>query len=102
MSDLRRNSSDETRAAQFIEAVRTIDYEDGECPQMSIILDWSHDHGQSLDWLFLCDPGVMICRAARAGSQIIKFQRGRLKAVGSPGVISPKHTSQRHVAKRRA
>jgi hypothetical protein len=59
---------DETRAAQFIEAVRTIDYGASECPQMSIIRDWAHDHGQSLDWLILGDPGVMICRAARAAA----------------------------------
>jgi hypothetical protein len=38
--------------------------DDGDCEHFRQILEWVDDHGQSLDWLFEGDPGVMICRLA--------------------------------------
>jgi hypothetical protein len=43
---------------------RTYDGEDGDDPRFQEILDWAHDHGQSLDWLFAGDLVSMIVRAA--------------------------------------
>jgi hypothetical protein len=51
---------DGDRAAKFVENVRTFDEHDGECPKFRMVLDWMHDHGQSLDWLFTGDIGGII------------------------------------------
>jgi hypothetical protein len=44
--------------------MRTFDDEDGADPRFHEILEWVHDHGQSLDWLWGGDPVGMICRPA--------------------------------------
>jgi len=54
---------DRRRAERFLKNVRDLDPNDGEA--LIPILDWVSDHGQSLDWIFCGDPGVMIWRAAR-------------------------------------
>jgi hypothetical protein len=55
---------DAERAAQFVESVRTFDENDGDCPKFRMALDWMHDHGQSLDWLFDGDPSGLITGSA--------------------------------------
>jgi hypothetical protein len=57
-------SFDRERAARFIENMHTFDEDDGADPRFQEVLEWVHDHGQSLDWLF--DGGLvgMICRPA--------------------------------------
>jgi hypothetical protein len=56
---------DAERGAQFVESVRTFDENDGNCPKFEMVLDWMHDHGQSLDWLADGDAaGLITCRAA--------------------------------------
>jgi hypothetical protein len=56
---------DAERGAQFVESVRTFDENDGDCPKFRIVLDWMHDHGQSLDWLVDGDvAGLITARAA--------------------------------------
>jgi hypothetical protein len=57
---------DTARAAQFVECVRTFDENDGECPKFVMVLDWLHDHGQSIDWLATGDIGSLIARQAAA------------------------------------
>jgi hypothetical protein len=55
---------DAERAALFVESVRTFDENDGDCPKFRIVLDWMHDHGQSLDWLADGDiAGLITARA---------------------------------------
>ena len=54
---------DSTRAAKFLEAVRT----DKSDTVTDVIGDWVHDHGQSLDWLYLGDfRGLITYAAARS------------------------------------
>jgi hypothetical protein len=55
---------DEQRAAHFLESMRGLDSGDGDTPEMRTVLKWTADHGQSLDWIFRGDLGVMICAAA--------------------------------------
>jgi hypothetical protein len=56
---------DAERGAQFVESVRTFDENDGDCPKFRTVLDWMHDHGQSLDWLVDGDSaGLITARAA--------------------------------------
>jgi hypothetical protein len=56
---------DAERAAQFVENVGTFDEDDGTCPKFRMVLDWMHDHGQSLDWLVDGDvAGLITARAA--------------------------------------
>jgi len=55
---------DEQQAARFLDNMRRLDYADGESPEMKTVLEWTADHGQSLDWIFRGDLGVMICTAA--------------------------------------
>jgi hypothetical protein len=56
---------DADRAAQFVESVGTFDEDNGECPKFRMVLDWMHDHGQSLDWLADGDiAGLITARAA--------------------------------------
>jgi hypothetical protein len=57
---------DADRASQFVESVRTFDENWGECPKFRMTLDWMHDHGQSLDWLFDGDPAGLITSSAAA------------------------------------
>ena len=71
---------DAARAAQFVECVRTFDESDGECPKFVMLLDWMHDHGQSLDWLIDGDVGGMI--ATRAAVRA---------TVGTPGLDVAEH-----------
>ena len=55
---------DEQRAAHFLDKMRRLDYADRESPEKKTVLEWTADHGQSLDWIFREDLGVMICAAA--------------------------------------
>jgi hypothetical protein len=64
---------DRERAARFLENVRTFDEHDGDDPRFTEILEWTRDHGQSLDWLFQGDVRGMIAGHARnsaAASQL--------------------------------
>jgi hypothetical protein len=63
---------DTDRAAQFVENVRTFDEkrEDGYCPKFEMALDWMHDHGQSLDWLFIGRIDEMIATHAARGATV--------------------------------
>jgi hypothetical protein len=45
--------------------MRTDDGTDGGGVEFKEILAWVSDHGQSLDWLFIGDPSIMIVRLAR-------------------------------------
>jgi hypothetical protein len=53
---------DEARAIQFVENVQNLDPDDGAA--LLPITTWVRDHGQSLDWIFENDAGVMVCRLA--------------------------------------
>jgi hypothetical protein len=55
---------DEPRAVLFLDSLRRLDFNDGDTAEMTAVLAWARDHGQSLDWIFCGDPGGMVCRAA--------------------------------------
>jgi hypothetical protein len=55
---------DVQRAAHFLDSMRRLDYADGDSPEMTTVLEWTADHGQSLDWIFRGDAGGMICSGA--------------------------------------
>jgi len=55
---------DEPRAAHFLDSLRRLDFNDGDTAEMTAVLDWVQDHGQSLDWIFCGDPVRMVCRGA--------------------------------------
>jgi hypothetical protein len=54
----------EQRAADFLDALRRLDFENDDSLEMKSALDWVHDHGQSLDWIFQGDVAAMICAGA--------------------------------------
>jgi hypothetical protein len=54
----------EQRAADFLDALRRLDFENDESLEMKSVLDWVHDHGQSLDRIFQGDVAAMICAGA--------------------------------------
>jgi predicted nucleic acid-binding protein len=54
----------EQRAADFLDALRRLDFENDDSLEMKSVLDWVHDHGQSLDWIFQGDFAAMICAGA--------------------------------------
>jgi predicted nucleic acid-binding protein len=54
----------EQRAADFLDALRRLDFENDDSLEMKSVLDWVHDHGQSLDWIFQGDVAAMICAGA--------------------------------------
>jgi hypothetical protein len=61
-------SFDRQRAAAFVESVRRFDDNDGECEHFRAMLDWLHDHGQSIDWLGTGDVSSFITGAAAASA----------------------------------
>jgi hypothetical protein len=61
----------EQRAALFLDSLRRLDFHDGDCPEMTTMLDWVRDHNQSLDWIIEGDPAGMICRLA---AQVMPLQ----------------------------
>jgi hypothetical protein len=69
---------DEKRAAQFLQSMVDLDWEGVPSDEF---LGWVSDHGQSLDWIILGDPSLMIVRAAAAGPTRPKPDRPRLVAV---------------------
>jgi hypothetical protein len=48
-------------ATKFLDAVRRPYEGNGDSEEMTVILEWMSAHGQSLDWLWLGNPGSMIC-----------------------------------------
>lgn len=56
---------DRQGAARFLESVRTFDEHDGDDPRFTEILEWTRDHGQSLDWLFQGDVRGMVAGQAK-------------------------------------
>jgi hypothetical protein len=63
---------DRARATLFIESMCKLDPTDDNSNEMSTILDWVSDHGQSLDWIFCGDPSVMICAGVARASVVPK------------------------------
>jgi hypothetical protein len=55
---------DEARGERFLESMCNLNPKDGNSDEMTTVLEWISDHGQSLDWIFCGDPSVMICRLA--------------------------------------
>jgi hypothetical protein len=45
--------------------------------EFAAVADFCHEYGQSLDWLFFGDPGVMICRAAGNSTRTLKIAQTR-------------------------
>jgi hypothetical protein len=73
---------DEGRAEQFQQNIRRLDIEAEDVDIEQQINDWVIDHGQSFDWIFRGDHGVMICGAA-AGSTCAPNPDAELIALGS-------------------
>jgi hypothetical protein len=77
---------DEARAADFLESVRRLDFTDGNSEEMTTIVGWAADHGQSVDWIIRGDVAGMICSGAERSVplpptshlfvQTDEFQRG--------------------------
>jgi hypothetical protein len=67
-------SFDRERAALFLENMRTFDFADGDDPRFHDVLEWTFDHGQSLDWLFQGSPGGMIARSAADAAALAGIQ----------------------------
>jgi hypothetical protein len=63
---------DKARGERFLESMCTLKPNDGDSEEMTTILEWVSDHGQSLDWIFDGDPSVMICRSAAGGPRLRK------------------------------
>lgn len=56
---------DGKRADEFLENVRRLGIKGrGREARLTHIIAWVSDHGQSLDWLFRGNVGVMVCEAA--------------------------------------
>jgi len=55
---------DTHRAARFLENLRTFDNDDGDDARFIEVLAWIKDHCQCPSWIFLGDPGGMICGGA--------------------------------------
>jgi hypothetical protein len=55
---------DEVRAADFLESVGRLDFTDGDSDEMTKIVGWAADHGQSVDWIVRGDVAGMICSGA--------------------------------------
>ena len=55
---------DETRAVDFLDSVRRLDFTAGDSEEMTSIVGWATDHGQSVDWIIRGDVAGMICSGA--------------------------------------
>ena len=55
---------DEARAADFLDSVRRLDFTAGDSEEMTTIVGWATDHGQSADWIIRGDVAGMICSGA--------------------------------------
>ena len=42
---------DEVRAVDFLESVRRLDFTGADNEEMTTIVGWAADHGQSVDWI---------------------------------------------------
>jgi hypothetical protein len=75
---------DEEYAARSLESICSFDWEDdGERPEIRVILEWTKLHGQSLDWLVCGDVSVMICKQAKPSAAAPKPD-AKLIALGIP------------------
>jgi hypothetical protein len=54
--------------------MRAFDFADGDDPRFHDALQWTFDHGQSLDWLFQGNPGGMIARSAADSAALAGIQ----------------------------
>ena len=72
---------DKARGTLFLESMCNLDYRDGDGEEMTTILEWVSDHGQSLDWIFRGDPSVMICQLAPVATAVTKHARPKLVAI---------------------
>jgi hypothetical protein len=61
----------EQRAVLLLDSSRRLDFDNGDCPEMTTVLDWVRDHNQSLDWIIDGDSATMICRLA---AQVMPLQ----------------------------
>jgi hypothetical protein len=52
---------DEVRAADFLESVGRFDFTDGDSDEMTKIVGWAADYGQSADWIVCGDVAGTIC-----------------------------------------
>jgi HSP20 family molecular chaperone IbpA len=59
-------SLDEQRAADFLESVRRVQVDEPDNGAERTILDWLHDHGQSLSWLITGETSGLIRSVAAA------------------------------------
>lgn len=80
---------DEARATRFLESMCTLKPKDGDCEEMTTILEWVSDHGQSLDWIFCGDPTVMICRLASTAPKQTRPTKPTLVAITSDDAPTP-------------
>jgi hypothetical protein len=55
---------DKARGERFLESMCNLNSKDGDSAEMTTVLEWVWDHGQSLEWIFRGDPSVMVCRLA--------------------------------------
>jgi hypothetical protein len=55
---------DEVRAVDFLESVRRLDFTGADNEEITTIVGWAADHGQSVDWIIRGDVAGMICSAA--------------------------------------
>jgi hypothetical protein len=72
---------DKARASRFLESMCTLDPKDGDGEEMTTILEWVSDHGQSLDWIFCGDPSVMICHLASTVTATTKRAKPKLLVI---------------------
>jgi hypothetical protein len=64
------------RASAFLDAARRVDYSADDDPATAMVLAWSREHGQSLDWLFDGDPVGLICSAAARSPNALAILAG--------------------------
>ena len=72
---------DKARGTRFLESMCNLDYKDDDSEEMTTIIEWVSDHGQSLDLIFRGDPSVMICQLAPAATAVTKYARPKLVAI---------------------
>jgi hypothetical protein len=75
---------DKARGTRFLESMCNLDYKDGDCDEMTTILEWVSDHGQSLDWIFRGDPVSMICAGAALAPSRAKYSKPKLVTPDPP------------------
>jgi hypothetical protein len=80
---------DEARGERFLESMCNLNPKDGNSEEMTTVLEWVWDHGQSLEWIFRGDPSVMICRLASTVTAPTKPAKPKLVAITQSDPPSP-------------